>query len=265
MKKIAITILTILLLLMGALLAGCDKEVSSDEDKGNAIGIIGAMEEEVTAIEKDMEITNTTEIAGMEFVEGTLDDTKVVLVQCGMGKVNAGICAHTLIDDFGCSRIINTGVAGSLDNKLDIGDIVVSVDAVQHDFDVEPIGFKKGEIPYTGKVAFEADENLRAKAVKAVKESAPDVKVYEGRICTGDQFIHSDEQKDRITSEFGGLCCEMEGGAIAQACYLSKTPFVIIRAISDKSDGSQSVEYETFKAKAAADCANIVQYMVENE
>lgn len=262
MKKIAIAVPSILMLLMGAFLAGCDK--GRDTDKSNTIGIIGALEEEVSAIKKDMDITNATEIAGMEFIEGTLGDSKVVLVQCGMGKVNAGICANTLIHDFGCAKIINTGVAGSLDNNLDIGDIVVSVDAVQHDFDVEPIGFKKGEIPFTGKVYFEADEKLRAEAVKAVKESAPDIKVYEGRICSGDQFISTSEQKDKITSEYGGLCCEMEGGAIAQACYLNDTPFVIIRAISDKSDGSQHVEYETFKEKAAAHCALIVQHMMED-
>ena len=176
--------------------------------------------------------------------------------------MNAGICASTLINQYGCTRIINTGVAGSLDNQIDIGDIVVSTDAVQHDFTVEAIGFEKGEIPYTGRYAFPADETLRKKAVEAVKEAAPDVKVFEGRVCTGDQFISSREQKEKILSDFGGMCCEMEGGAIAQACYLNETPFVIIRAISDKADNSEEMEYEKFKAESAARCVKVVHYML---
>lgn len=230
--------------------------------QGTTIGIIGAMDEEVAALKDAAKITKTTTIAEMDFCEGKLGDNNVVIVQCGMGKVNAGICAHTLIKDFGCTKIVNTGVAGSLDNQLDIGDIVVSVDAVQHDFDVEPIGFKKGEIPFTGLYAFPADEELRALAIEAANEALPDHHAYEGRICSGDQFISTGEQKKAITSNFGGMCCEMEGAAIAQTCYLDKTPFVVIRAISDKSDGSQSMEYEAFKPMAAANCAKIVEYMV---
>ena len=226
------------------------------------IGIIGAMEEEVTSLKEALTDSKTTSIAGMEFCEGKLDSENVVVVQCGMGKVNAGICANTLINDFGCTKIINTGVAGSLDNQIDIGDIVVSTDAVQHDFTVEPIGFEKGEIPYTGLYAFPADETMRKEAVQAVRESAPDVKVFEGRVCTGDQFIFSKEQKETILSNFGGMCCEMEGGAIAQACYLNNTPFVIIRAISDKAGGSEAMDYEIFEKKAAEHCASIVHYMV---
>ena len=227
------------------------------------VGIIGAMADEVASLKEAAKITKTTEIAEMEYCEGTLGDNRVVIVQCGMGKVNAGICANTLINDFGCTKIINTGVAGSLDDQIDIGDIVVSVDAVQHDFDVEAIGFEKGEIPYTGLYAFPADEAMRRVAVEAAAEAAPDIHAFEGRVCSGDQFISTPEQKEEITSNFGGMCCEMEGAAIAQACYLNDTPFVVIRAISDKSDGSQSVEYETFEKEAAANCANIVQYMVE--
>ncbi len=107
-------------------------------------------------------------------------------------------------------------------------------------------------------------KTLRAAAVKAVKEAAPAVHAYEGRVCSGDQFISTKEQKDKITSDFGGMCCEMEGAAIAQACYLNNTPYVVIRAVSDKSDGSQAVEFSKFEAEAAVNCAKIVQYMVEN-
>ena len=222
-------------------------------------GIIGAMESEIAVIRDAMADVRLTTIAGMEFAEGTISGTRAVVVQCGMGKVNASICAQTLISGFGVDRVINTGVAGSLTGELSINDFVVSVDAVQHDYDVSAIGFRKGEIPYTGMVAFPADESLRAKAVEAITQAAPSSKVLEGRVCSGDQFIATQEQKDRITSEFGGICAEMEGGAIAQVCYLNEMPYVIIRAISDDSD---NMSYEEFEAEAAAECANAVLTMI---
>ena len=231
--------------------------------KKEVIGVIGAMDVEVNSLKESAEISEIGSVAGMEFCKGKLGDRDVVIVKCGMGKVNAGICANTLINQFGCTKIINTGVAGSLDNKIDIGDIVVSIDAVQHDFTVEAIGFKKGEIPYTGKFAFEADEALRKAAVESVKKTAPEIHVFEGRVCSGDQFISNKEQKNKIISDFGGMCCEMEGAAIAQACYLNSTPFVVIRAISDKPDETEFVEYKVFEAQAARRCAEIVRYMVE--
>ena len=226
------------------------------------IGIIGAMDLEVEKLISSMKEKKEVEYARRKFYVGKMENVNVVVVQCGMGKVNAGICANILINQFDCSKIINTGVAGSLENQINIGDIVVSVDACQHDFTVEAIGFEKGEIPYTGLYAFPADETMRKKAVEAVHTAVPDVQVFEGRICTGDQFISSKEQKELIKSNFGGLCCEMEGGAIAQACYLNDTPFVIIRAISDKADESEEINYEIFKKEAAEHCACVVRYMI---
>lgn len=227
------------------------------------IGIIGAMDDEVISFKEASNITKKTTIAEMEYCEGTLHGKDVVIVKCGMGKVNAGICANSLINIFGCTRIINTGVAGSLDNKLDIGDIVISKDAVQHDFTVEAIGFKKAEIPFTGLYAFPADTKMINLALKSIKDLSLDIKAYEGRICSGDQFISTKEQKDIITSNFGGLCCEMEGAAVAQVCYLNRTPFLVIRAISDKADGSVFMDFETFKASAARNYVKIVKYIVE--
>ncbi len=265
MHKI-LAVIGALVILSGVLLVGCAKNESENksEKETEKIGIIGAMDVEVASLKEAADISKTVKITEMEYCEGTLGGKNVVIVKCGMGKVNAGICANTLINDFGCTGIINTGVAGSLDNQIDIGDIVVSTDAVQHDFNVEAIGYQKGEIPYTGMVAFPADEALRAAAVKAVKESAPEIHVFEGRVCSGDQFISTKEQKERIISEFGGMCCEMEGGAIAQACYLNNKPFVVIRAISDKPDETEIVEYKDFEAKSAARCAKLVRYMVEH-
>ena len=260
MKKKLFAVICLLMILAGVGLTGCSKNSKNTD----TIGIIGAMDVEVKTLKEEANITKITEIAGMGFCKAMLGDKNVVIVRCGMGKVNAGICAHTLINDFGCTKIINTGVAGSLDNQIDIGDIVVSTDAVQHDFDVSFLGFKKGEVPYTGLYAFSADEKLRETAVRAVKECAPEIHVFEGRICSGDQFISETQQKDNITSNFGGMCCEMEGGAVAQTCYLNKTPFVVIRAISDKPDETEYVDYTVFETQAAEHCAKIVRNMIEN-
>ncbi len=222
-------------------------------------GIIGAMESEVAAIRVAMSDSKTTTISGMDFVEGAIDGKKVVLAQCGMGKVNAGICAQTLIVVFGATRVINTGVGGSLTDELTINDFVISTDAVQHDFDVSAIGFQKGEIPFTGLVSFEADEGLRAAAMKAVHRAAPSSRLLEGRVCSGDQFISDAEQQRTITGSFGGVCAEMEGGAIAQVCHLNDVPYVIIRAISDDSD---NVSFEEFQEAAAKECSSAVLEMV---
>ena len=225
-------------------------------------GIIGAMEEELSTLKKESVFSETVTIADMEFCVGTLHGAKLVLVQSGMGKVNAAICAQILISRFGVNRIINTGVAGSLDARIDIGDIVVSVDAVQHDFDVSPIGFARAEIPYTGLRYFPADEGLRQAALRAIRKAVPEIGVFEGSVCSGDQFIASREAKDQILSNFSGLCCEMEGAAIAQTCYLNHVPFVILRAISDKADDSEEVAFETFKHSAAQHCAAVIQCML---
>ena len=238
--------------------------MNGTEESREAIGIIGAMDEEIGPLLKASQIKSKRVVAGMEYCEGMLEGKPVVIVKCGMGKVNAGICANTLINDFGCTKVINAGAAGSLDNQINIGDVVVSVDAVQHDFDVSVIGFKRGEIPFTGLYAFPADEAMRKAAVEAVREAAPEVGVFEGRVCSGDQFISTNEQKEQITSNFGGMCSEMEGAAIAQACYLNNTPFVVIRAISDKADGSQAMEFDAFKAEAGARSAKVVRSMVQN-
>ena len=240
MKKLLCSIICIVTVLLCALLSGCSSVSTASEDK---IGIIGAMDIEVNSLKEAANITKTTEITGMEFCEGKLDGKNVVIVKCGMGKVNAGVCAQTLIKDFGCTKIINTGVAGSLNDMIDIGDIVVSTDAVQHDFNVTYLGFVKGEIPYTGLYAFRADEAMRAAAVKAVKESAPEINVFEGRICSGDQFISGNEKKSLIISNFHPQCVEMEGCAIAHTCYANNVPFVIIRCMSDTADDSVKETY----------------------
>ena len=250
------------LLLVCLLLGGCSAK--QKENKADAIGIIGAMDVEVDSLKEAAHIEKTSTTAGMVFSEGTLGEKRVVIVKCGMGKVNAGICTNTLINDFGCTQIINTGVAGSLDGDINIGDIVISTDAVQHDFNASAIGFKKGEIPYTGLYAFPADDSLRMAAASAAKKAATDIQVFEGRVCSGDQFISTREQKEKIISDFGGLCCDMEGAAIAQTSYLNGIPFVVMRVISDKPNETAIVDYKAFEAEAAKNCADIVRLMVES-
>ncbi len=227
-------------------------------------GIIGAMAEEVAHLKSEMEVKSTVTKASMEFFEGTIGNTEVVVVQSGIAKVNAAICVQILVDLFDVTHVINTGVAGSLDARIDIGDIVLSEDACYHDVDATIFGYKKGEVPQLGTRDFKGDEWLIDKAKAAIKEAAPDVNVFVGRVCSGDQFIADDAVKDNIKSDFGGLCTEMEGAAIAQASYLNHVPFVIIRAISDKADGSGSVDYPTFEKKAAKDCAALVDSMLRN-
>jgi len=257
MSAVAISVTALALVVA---LAACGSKANTSEttatdDTSPVTGIIGAMDSEVAAIKGALDDVNVTQVSGFDFYEGTLDGNKIVVVQSGMGKVNAALCAQTLILRFGATRVINTGVAGNLSQELTINDFVVATEAVQHDFDASPIGFERGEVPYTGKVTFETDPQLREQAVEAVKKAAPNSKVLTGRICSGDQFISTSEQQEAITSLWGGLCCEMEGGAVAQVCYLNQVPFVIIRAISDDSD---EMDFEQFQDAASRECAEAV-------
>ena len=235
----------------------------TDRESPKKVGIIGAMDVEIALLKESAVIMSREKIAGMEFYSGTLGSSDVVIVKSGMGKVNAGICAQILITHFGVNEIINTGVAGSLNPDLNISSLVIAVDCVQHDFDVSYINFAKGEIPYTGKFAFETNNKLRAEIMKAAKKFAPFRNVIEGRICTGDQFIHDKSQKESIIKNFGGDCCDMESGAIAQVCYLNKIPFAIIRAISDSADSETTKDFQEFEEVTARLSASIVKSMLE--
>ncbi len=226
------------------------------------IGIIGAMELEVETLKSKMNVTSTTTKARMEFFEGTLNGVEVVIVRSGVGKVNAGICTQILVDLFGVTHIINTGVAGSLDAAIDIGDIVVSTDVLQHDVDATGFGYALGEIPQLGTLNFPADERMSALAKSVCEKVNTEIKVFSGRIVSGDQFICDKAVKDRISSNFQGLCTEMEGAAIGQAAYLNGVPFVILRAISDKADNSAEMDYPTFERKAAEHCAKLVEEFI---
>lgn len=226
------------------------------------IGVIGAMDVEIALLRDKMTIQSTSEHARMTFYEGTIGSSQVVVVKSGIAKVNAAICVQILADYFHVTHIINTGVAGSLDNAINIGDIVVSTDARYHDVDATIFGYQKGEVPQLGVASFPADPLLRNAAIQAVTEAAPDIQVFEGEIISGDQFISTHEKKEELMNNFHAKCAEMEGAAIAQASWLNGIPYVIIRAISDKADESVEESYDEFEGKAARHCAAIVDYML---
>lgn len=228
----------------------------------NKIGIIGAMELEVEQLKEKMTTERVVEKAAMRFYEGTLNGAKVVIVRSGVGKVNAGICVQILADEFQVTHIINTGVAGSLNAVLDIGDILVSNDALYHDVDATIFGYQPGEVPQLGTREFQADPVMVKAAVEACGEVNRDIRVRTGRVVSGDQFISSKEVKERLIAGFAGDCAEMEGAAVAHGAYLNKIPFVIIRAISDKADDSAEVEYPVFERAAAVHSARLVEKMV---
>lgn len=214
------------------------------------IGIIGAMADEVAGLKMLMQDTEIVRKASMEFYTGILEGKKTVVVQSGIGKVNAAVCTQILVDDFQAEVVINTGIAGSLNNDINIGDIVVSTDLVHHDMNAVAFGYKKGQIPQMEQFSFQSDEALRRLAVEACQEVNPDIQVFEGIIASGDQFVADQAVKDFIVEEFGAYAVEMEGAAIAQAASLNHVPFLVIRAISDKADGSAHVDYPAFEKMA---------------
>ena len=227
------------------------------------VGIIGAMELEVEALKSRMDATNITTKAGMEFHEGILNSVNVVIVKCGIGKVNAALCVQILADIFRVSHIINTGVAGSLNVELDIGDILISKDALHHDMDVTIFGYQPGEVPQLGLREFPADERLAALAKESCEKVNPGINAIIGRVVSGDQFISDKDTKNRLISLYQGDCAEMEGASIAHGAYLNKIPFVIIRAISDKADDSSEMEYPVFERAAAKHSARLVEDMIQ--
>lgn len=214
------------------------------------LGIIGAMDEEIAKIKEQMENVRVMSRASMEFFEGTVNGQPVVVVRSGIGKVNAAMCTQILADVYHVDAIINTGIAGSLNADINIGDIVLSTDTLEHDMDAVAFGYPLGQIPRMDTLSFKADAKLRKAAKSVCEQVNPDVTVFEGRVVSGDQFISDKEKKQWLVDNFAGYCTEMEGAAIAHAAYLNGIPFLVIRAISDKADDSASVDYPAFEAKA---------------
>lgn len=226
------------------------------------LGIIGAMAEEVQQLKAEMEQPEIRNVAGMEFYKGKINGRDTVVVQSGIGKVNAAICAQILADCYHVDGIVNTGVAGSLRPEINIGDLVLSTDTVQYDMDCTILDYPIGQIPQMDVFAFAADERLRNQARKCCAEVNPDIGVYEGRILTGDQFVSDQTKKEWLTEMFYGYCTEMEGGAVAQTAYRNGIPFLIVRAISDKADDSAHMDYEEFERQAIVHSVNLTRELI---
>lgn len=227
------------------------------------LGIIGAMDEEVSKLKEKMTGVEIKKKASMDFYRGKLMGKDVVVVRSGIGKVNAGICTQILVDEFCVDGVINTGIAGSLNADIDIGDIVLATDTVQHDVDATGFGYELGVIPRMETSTFIADEKLRSLAKECCERVNPDIQVFCGRVVSGDQFVSDKTKKQYILKNFKGCCTEMEGAAIAQAAYLNNIPFLIIRAISDKADDSATEDYPTFEAKAIEHSVKLVTELVD--
>ena len=218
------------------------------------LGIIGAMDIEIQTLKEAIENLTVTQKAGTEYCEGTLNGLPVVLVKCGIGKVNAAIGAQILCDCFGVTHIVNTGIAGSLCAQQDIGDMVVSSDVWHHDFDCVAFGYPMCRIPGMPQ-SFAADEIMIQLAKAAAEQTGSTVRI--GRVASGDQFVADPDLKNQIIARTDALCTEMEGAAIAQTAYRNDIPFVILRCISDKADNSAEMDYPSFEAMAAKRCAQV--------
>ncbi len=228
------------------------------------IGIIAAMEEELSLIVKAMDIKREENKAKMNFKYGELYDSEIVAVVCGIGKVNAAICTQILIDDFKVDKVINVGVAGGTGQEVMPGDVVIGDSLVQHDVDTSAFGDKIGQIPRLDTYSFKCDFELINAAKKACKAWGKH-NFFVGRIVTGDQFVNDASKVKWLSSEFDALACEMEGGSIAQTCYLNCVPFVIIRSISDNANNGAHMDYEKFLPIAIENSTNILKGMLKNK
>lgn len=230
------------------------------------IGIIAALEGEVTAIKKQMTDSTQQNYAGLVFYSGFLKEAPVVVVRCGVGKVNAAMCTQILVDKYPVHAIINIGVAGGVAKNIRIGDVVISSDSVQYDMDASAFGHPRGEIPNMDQTFFPADTKLIALAEKIAEEMGFAVRI--GRIMTADLGVNSPELKEELCTAFDGACVEMEGAAIAQVACLNQIPHLIVRAISDNADGDLMEDYgQNFKravTNATAMVVEMVSVMAQN-
>ena len=228
------------------------------------LGLIGAMPDETAQLAEALEERKLTERAGLRIYRGILKGVPAVVTCAGVGKVNAALCAQILISEFQVDTLINTGVAGGVAPEVRQGDVVISTDAMYHDFDSTPLGMQLGEIAYMERSVFPADERLRDLALDACRRLLPEGRYHQGRIVTGDQFINSREKQQWLYQTFGAACTEMEGAAIAHVAYLNQVPFLILRSISDGADDSSAGDYQSFKSQAIQIGVDILMDLLAN-
>lgn len=216
------------------------------------IGIICALSIEVEGLTKLLENKEEKTYAKMKYVSGTINGKQVVMTECGIGKVNAAMSTQVMIDQYSPDVIINSGIAGSVSKKLKIGDIVISQDCVQHDFDGTQMGDPKGLIQYNDETRIDipVSKNVADMLFDACK-GLKDTNVMRGRIATGDIFVAEKAMRSAIADEFSALACEMEGGAVAQVCYRNDIECAILRCISDDFDENQFMDFMEFRFLAA--------------
>jgi adenosylhomocysteine nucleosidase len=227
------------------------------------IGIVGAMQEEVERFKEVINRSEETAVASISFTRGMMFDRQVVLCRSGVGKVNAAMTTQILIDRFGIDYLIFTGVAGAVDPSLNIGDMVISTECQQHDIDATALGFQRGEIPFAKNSLFRADPFL-IELAESYQPKDKNVRLVRGKVLSGDQFVADREYVSYLYQHFGGSCVEMEGAAVAQVCHLNDIPFLIIRSISDKADGSAKVNFETFTRMAAQHSYELVCHLLQH-
>ncbi|MEV5024924.1 5'-methylthioadenosine/adenosylhomocysteine nucleosidase [Paenibacillus sp. LPE1-1-1.1] len=228
----------------------------------NKIGIIGAMAEEIELLHEHVNIASQVKKAGITYYEGILHGKEVIYCKSGVGKVNAAVCTQILLD-LGADCVLFTGVAGAIDPQLNIGDIVVSTSCIQHDMDCSPLGFARGTIPFHPRSEFAADDRLIELAASASSRLFSG-RSLKGKVLSGDQFIASRETVKLLHETLHGACAEMEGASVAQVCDMNETPFVIIRSMSDKADGSAHVNFAEFTVTASKHSYQIIEDIVKN-
>ncbi len=226
------------------------------------IGILGAMSVEIDEIKSRIEGKTIETVGGFAFVSGRLSGKDVVAAECGIGKVNAAVCAQTMILTYRPELIVNVGVGGSLNPALRYGDMAIADRVVQHDFDTSPIGDPVGLVATVNRVYFECDPEVVAR-VKAVVDDMDGVNGMVGTIASGDQFVAEAAVKARIVERFGAICCEMEGGAISHACLLGGVKCAVIRSISDNADDGSTADYGQFVKLAAARSTEVLCRVLE--
>ncbi|WP_404328105.1 5'-methylthioadenosine/adenosylhomocysteine nucleosidase [Mesobacillus maritimus] len=271
MKIFKNTKILFVLVLLSGLLIGYSQQSeqnalakSANKKDKSIVGIIGPMAEEIEILHSHMDVKKTEEIAGMTFYEGTLKGQKIVLVQSGIGKVNATMAAQLLVDHFDVDKLINSGIAGAIHPDVNLGDIVISTDTVQHDMDETAKGYEPGLIPGFKTAYYQADAELISLAEEAANNLPNGTNVFKGRIATGDQFIASAEKSQWILDTFNAYVVEMEGGAVGQVAYLNNIPYVVIRSASDDAGEEAVMKWEDFKQMAVTNSSSIIENMLEN-
>ncbi len=227
------------------------------------IGIIGAMDVEVDGIKKNIENLKTEEISGIKFCTGSLFGKDVVVAKCGEGKVNSAMTAQTMILKYNPKFIVNSGVAGGLHPEMKVTDIAIAENVCEHDFDISPLGYEPGFVPQVEGIKVACDEKLNS-IIEASANKVCKSKIFKGTIASGDQFIASDAQRNRIKNLFGAIAAEMEGGSIGHICTLNNTKFTVLRVISDNADGSADMSFEEFAKKASEISINIMLEFVKS-